>query len=120
MDRAPWDNEFASFDAGCVLLTLYPLGRLRDEAAPGAPFPDFDWNGFAIGVNVRTAEAVDEAFGHALGARARAIADPVKREWGGYSGYFSDPEGNHGKSPGRLTCDGQSRRSTKGRWMGCS
>jgi uncharacterized glyoxalase superfamily protein PhnB len=26
-------------------------------------------------------------------AGARVIADPVTREWGGYSGYFADPDG---------------------------
>jgi hypothetical protein len=38
--------------------------------------------------------AVDETFRSALAAGARAIADPVKRVWGGYSGYIVDPEGN--------------------------
>ena len=27
-------------------------------------------------------------------AGARSIAGPVEREWGGYSGYLADPEGN--------------------------
>lgn len=92
-ERPGSDDEFVSFDAGGVLLTLYPLGRLGDEAAPGAPLPETDWNGVTIGMNVGTVQGVDEVLNQALEAGARSVADPVKREWGGYSGYFSDPEG---------------------------
>ena len=58
------------------------------------------WNGVTIGVNVESTEAVDETFRSALAARAVLVGGPVKREWGGYSGYFADPEGNDGRSPG--------------------
>jgi uncharacterized glyoxalase superfamily protein PhnB len=30
----------------------------------------------------------------ALRSGGRVVADPVDREWGGYSGYVADPEGN--------------------------
>lgn len=29
-----------------------------------------------------------------LAAGAVAVAEPTDREWGGYSGYIADPEGN--------------------------
>ena len=77
-----------------LLLALHPLGQLGQEAAPGEPMPERSWNGITIGVNVESTEAVDEAFRSALAAGARTVAGPVKREWGGYSGYFADPEGN--------------------------
>jgi hypothetical protein len=93
-ERPGSNDEFVSFDAGGVLLTLYPLGRLSDEAAPGAPLPESDWRGNTIGINVGSVQEVDEVLSQAHGAGGRPVADPVKREWGGYSGYFSDPEGN--------------------------
>ena len=42
--------------------------------------------------NVATREEVDEVL--ALAARlGRPVAGPAEREWGGYTGYFADPDG---------------------------
>lgn len=93
-ERPGSSDGFATYEAGGVVLALYPLGQLGQEAAPGEPMPMTAWNGVTIGVNVESAEAVEEMFRSALTAGARSVAGPVKREWGGYSGYFADPEGN--------------------------
>ena len=93
-ERPGSSDDFASYEAGGVLLALYPLGELGQEAAPGEPMPGRAWSGITLGVNVESTEAVDETFRLALAAGARAAAGPVKREWGGYSGYIADPEGN--------------------------
>jgi predicted lactoylglutathione lyase len=92
-ERPGSSDDFATYEAGGVLLALYPLRQLRQEAAPGEPMPERAWNGITLGVNVESTEAVDETFRSALAAGARAVAGPVKREWGGYSGYIADPEG---------------------------
>lgn len=93
-ERPGSNDDFATYEAATTLLALYPLGRLGEEAAPGERLPEAGWNGVTLGINVDSAEAVDEAFRSALAAGARAVADPVRREWGGYSGYIADPEGN--------------------------
>ena len=43
--------------------------------------------------NVATPQGVDVVLGHARAAGARDVGDASEREWGGYSGYFADPEG---------------------------
>lgn len=49
---------------------------------------------FTIGHNVSSKEEVDIVMGQAKNAGAR-IADPAQdRFWGGYSGYFQDPDGH--------------------------
>lgn len=93
-ERRGSDDKFAAFDAGSVRLALYPLGLLGDEAAPGEPEPSEGWNGVTLGVNVESPDAVDQVFGKATSVGARSIAEPIKREWGGYTGYWADPEGN--------------------------
>ena len=93
-ERPGSSDDFATYAAGAVLLALYPLGQLGQEAAPGEPVPEEGWNGITLGVNVESIEAVDATFRSALTAGARAVAGPVTRAWGGYSGYLSDPEGN--------------------------
>jgi len=43
--------------------------------------------------NLRTPEEVDGVLADARAAGAPEVVDGVEREWGGYSGYFSDPDG---------------------------
>lgn len=93
-ERPGSDDDFAAYDAGSTRLALYPLERLGAEAAPGEPPPAAGWNGVTLAVNVDSRQAVDDAFRAAVAAGARAVGEPVDREWGGYSGYVADPEGH--------------------------
>lgn len=54
-------------------------------AAPGAA---------TLAINLPGEEAVDEAMAAALKAGARLLKKPEKVFWGGYSGYFADPDGH--------------------------
>jgi len=89
------DDTYTSFTMASVRLALYPIGLLGDEAAPNeALVASSAWNGMTLAFNVATRDAVDEALQTAVGAGARPIGVAIEREWGGYSGYFSDPEGH--------------------------
>ncbi len=93
-ERPGSSDDFATYEAGGVLLALYPMGHLSQEAAPGEARPEGSWNGVTIGINVESTEIVDTMFRSASVAGARVVGGPVRREWGGYSGYIADPEGN--------------------------
>jgi catechol 2,3-dioxygenase-like lactoylglutathione lyase family enzyme len=43
--------------------------------------------------NVRTEPEVDEILEQARSAGADPVVDAVRRDWGGYTGYFADPDG---------------------------
>lgn len=89
------DDTYTSFTAGSVRLALYPIERLAAEAAPGQAVVGADtWNGVTLGVNLATRADVDVAFAAVVDAGGAAVESPVDREWGGYSGYFADPEGH--------------------------
>lgn len=92
-ERDGGTDDFAQFDMGGVRFALYPLDLLGAEAAPGFSAPLPGWNGVALAINVASREAVDEAYRAATEAGALPIGSPVEREWGGYSGYVCDPEG---------------------------
>jgi uncharacterized protein len=47
---------------------------------------------FALAHNVATPEQVDAVLEDARGAGAE-VGEAVRREWGGYTGYFADPDG---------------------------
>ena len=46
-----------------------------------------------IAHNVRTEAEVDEVLALARGIGADPVQDGVRRDWGGYTGYFADPDG---------------------------
>jgi len=89
------DDTFTSFTIGTVRLALYPTELLGAEAAPGTPaVAAGSWNGITLALNVATRAEVDQALADAVDAAGQPIAPPEEREWGGYSGYFADPEGH--------------------------
>jgi predicted lactoylglutathione lyase len=49
---------------------------------------------FTLAHNLATREEVDDVLDDARAAGAE-VTEPVEREWGGYSGYFADPDGVH-------------------------
>ncbi|CAN1505973.1 GloA Lactoylglutathione lyase and related lyases [Caulobacteraceae bacterium] len=72
-------------------LSLFP----RDELAKDATVPD-DGQGFSgitLAHNVGSKAEVDAVFAHAVSAGAKAVKPPQDVFWGGYSGYFADPDG---------------------------
>lgn len=52
------------------------------------------YNGFSLAHNVASPEEVDEVFVQALKAGATSVKPAQKASWGGYHGYFSDPDGH--------------------------
>jgi uncharacterized protein len=47
---------------------------------------------FSIGHNVRSEKEVDEVMRQAIAAGAKLIKPAQKTFWGGYAGYFQDPD----------------------------
>ncbi len=88
-------DTYSSFDCGSVKLALYPVDLLQDEAAPDCEPPGpGNWNGVTLAINFASADEVDIAYEAAISTGASPVGRPSKREWGGYSAYFADPEGN--------------------------
>ncbi|MEO6339887.1 MAG: VOC family protein [Caulobacteraceae bacterium] len=81
----------AFFRAGGVVLSLYP----RDQLAADAQLsPEGDgFCGFALAHNVGRREEVDSALAEAVQAGALLLKPAQEAFWGGYSGYFADPDG---------------------------
>lgn len=72
-----------------VLLALWSRAAAEAEIGPvtsGGTPP------VTLAHNVATDEDVDAVLARAARAGA-TVLDPVRREWGGYSGYFVDPDG---------------------------
>lgn len=72
-------------------LALYPRDKLAEDAT--VPDDGKGFSGITLAHNEPSPEAVDKAFAEAIKAGATAVKQPQKVFWGGYSGYFADPDG---------------------------
>jgi catechol 2,3-dioxygenase-like lactoylglutathione lyase family enzyme len=87
-------DEIAFFDGGGVVLALYRWDQLADYAAL-APKPTPEaFRGTTLAWNCASRDDVDTAFMRALAAGARLLKAAQATSWGGYSGYFADPDGH--------------------------
>jgi len=86
-------GEVAFFNAGGVVLGLWSEAKLADDAGMPADRRG-KFRGFALAFNARSKAEVDEIFGRLSAAGVTITKPPHLADWGGYSGYFSDPEGN--------------------------
>ena len=97
--RASVSNEHVTFmQAGAVVLSLFGRRALADDVVLplGAPGADMsaEFAGVTLAHNVRSEAEVDSVLAEAVAAGARLIKPGQKVFWGGYSGYFADPDGH--------------------------
>ena len=52
------------------------------------------YKGFNLAHNVSTEEEVTEIINQAIQAGATLVKEPQKADWGGFHGYFKDPDGH--------------------------
>jgi uncharacterized glyoxalase superfamily protein PhnB len=84
-------SEIAFFSLNGSWLSLYSRASLAKDATVSSVGSGF--NGFAMAHNVESEEEVDEIIAHAVSVGATLVKPPQKVFWGGYSGYFADPDG---------------------------
>jgi predicted lactoylglutathione lyase len=92
LPRKPFDGNVAFFELNGTWLALYPWDALAEDAEVTAEGRGF--RGVTLAQVVRTREEVDEVLRQAAHAGARIIKPAQDVFWGGYSGYFSDPDGH--------------------------
>ncbi|MEK6711829.1 MAG: VOC family protein [Nitrospinota bacterium] len=79
------------FQAGGMALALYPRAGLARDAQLSPEGSGF--GGIALACNTRTREEVDAVLAEAVAAGARLLKPAQDAFWGGYAGYFADPDG---------------------------
>ncbi|MGQ0673762.1 MAG: CoA-binding protein [Hyphomicrobium sp.] len=79
-------------DAGGVVLSLFGRGALAEDAQVHDSHPGF--SGIALAHNTASKQAVDRLLARAVEAGARLLKPAQKVFWGGYAGYFADPDGH--------------------------
>lgn len=84
--------EVAFFTLDGTWLGLYGRGPLAEDAGISARGEGFA--GFALAHNVTSEREVDDLVRQAEAAGATITKQPRKTDWGGYAGYFADPDGH--------------------------
>jgi uncharacterized protein len=96
-ERLGWRRSMANtegivfFQAGSMALALYPRQELAKDATIASEGQGF--SGITLAYNTRNRNEVDSVLKEAKAAGATIVKPAQEAFWGGYSGYFSDPDG---------------------------
>jgi len=98
VERLGWPVHQEDDNWVCILLgggstafTLYPWDELAEDARVSPKGDGF--RGVTLAYNVRSKERVDEVLAEAEQAGGSIVKPAQPTSWGGYGGYFADPEG---------------------------
>ena len=87
-------DEIAFFDAGGMVLSLFRWDMLAEDAQlPAQPRPTA-FRGTTLAQMCQTDAEVDAVMARALAAGATVLKKAQPTSFGGYSGYFADPDGH--------------------------
>jgi catechol 2,3-dioxygenase-like lactoylglutathione lyase family enzyme len=81
------------FQAGAVVLALYPRDLLAEDAGVSPKGSGF--SGVTMAYNAGSESEVDEIIRDLRSKDVKIIKEPQKVSWGGYSSYFADPDEYH-------------------------
>ena len=84
------NDGIALFQAGGVVLALYPREKLADDALVSPQGSGF--SGITLAYNAQSESEVDETIADLKSKGVKIVKEPQKVFWGGYSSYFADPD----------------------------
>lgn len=85
-------EELALFPLGGIVLALHPRVALAADA--GVSEAGSGFSGLTISYNTKSEKEVDDVLEKVKTLGATVIKPAQKVYWGGYSGYFKDPDGH--------------------------
>ncbi len=87
----PGNNEISFFELQGTKLALFPRDLLAKDAKVENMGGGF--SGITLAHNVKSKEEVKRVLEEAKKTGAEITKEPEDTDWGGYSGYFKDPDG---------------------------
>jgi catechol 2,3-dioxygenase-like lactoylglutathione lyase family enzyme len=84
----------AFFDTGATVIGLFPWDQLaQDVTLPDQPRPEA-FRGMTLAWNCNSAGEVDTVMDFVISKGAKLVRPAEKTDYGGYRGYFADPDGH--------------------------
>ncbi|MCD8176166.1 MAG: VOC family protein [Tannerellaceae bacterium] len=84
-------GEMIAFDMPGITLALFPIKELAEDVTISHEPSRF--SGITIAHNTHSEEEVAEIMARVETLGGTIVKPPQKASWGGYSGYFADPDG---------------------------
>ena len=86
-------EEVAFFDTGGTVIALFPRAGLAKDVALPEQQPQAAFRGVTLAWNCSSIEEVDRVLKFAI-SKGASLQKPARRtDYGGYAGYFLDPDG---------------------------
>lgn len=85
-------DDVAFYQLGGMILALWSRAALARDA--GVPDDGRGFGGFSLAYNARDRGEVDALVARATRAGGKLVKPAVDTFWGGYAGYFTDPDGH--------------------------
>ena len=86
------NSDVTFFQMNGAIFGLFGRGPLAEDQ--GRPEADLGTGATTLAINFATEAEVDAAYKAAIDAGGTALKPPQKAFWGGYSGYWADPDGH--------------------------
>lgn len=87
-------DEIVFLDGVGLVIALWDWNKLAEDSMVAAePMPQA-FRGMTLAWNCATPAEVDEVFAKAVAVGGKVLREPGKTDYGGYRGYFSDPDGH--------------------------
>jgi catechol 2,3-dioxygenase-like lactoylglutathione lyase family enzyme len=86
------DGTIAFFNAGGLVFSICAYKELSDDV--GKEMRTAPYLGVTLAQNLPSEKEVDDTFASIRSGGGTIVKEPARTSWGGYSGYFADPEGH--------------------------
>lgn len=86
------DDKIVFFAQGGIIVGLYPIEKLAEDALISCVRSGF--SGVTLAINLDSKIAVDELYKSIIENGGKSLVEPRETFWGGYDCYFADPDGN--------------------------
>ena len=86
-------EQVAFFDTGGTVIALFPRAELAKDATLPEERRPAVFRGFTLAWNCSSTEEVDAVLKFAISKGASLLKPARRTDYGGYSGYFVDPDG---------------------------
>ena len=88
-------DQIAFFKTNGTVLAIYPIDKLAEDINPDLPKEKPVFSGVTLAHNVNKKSDVNDVLRQAQNAGGKIVKPAQDAFWGGFHGYFSDPDGHY-------------------------
>lgn len=86
------DENIVFFNHGGIVLGLYPIDKLAEDAVVSPERSGF--SGVTLAINRQSKKDLEKLYRQVVENGSKPLVEPRDTFWGGYDAYFADPDGH--------------------------